>query len=350
MTTNAAQRFVALDGVRGIAAIAVMALHITGGTGLQWVHRAWLSVDLFFCLSGFVIAHAYGQKITDGMGFKAFAKARVWRLAPVFLLGAVLGIAGGVIVYEQNSAEVSLPELITLSVFGLLLIPYFAASHLPFMRGTSDGHLYPLNSPSWSLFFELIANGFYYFFAGRSTRFFAGVALASLAVWVVTMVCGYSPNSGWDMHNFLGGFPRVMFSFCVGVMCHRFHRSTTLNLAPFAPWAVALMLVVFCLPGSKVITGLALLTLGPLVVLTNAQAQPSRHVASVLGWLGAISYPLYMIHFPLARVWGAYVLPHSTMPVWAESLALIGVGLLFAHGVVVGERGFRKQVQLKLAL
>ncbi len=69
-------RFVSLDGLRGVAAIAVMLFHIS----LGYMPGGYLAVDFFFCLSGFVIALACGKRFADGPSFRAFAKARSARL------------------------------------------------------------------------------------------------------------------------------------------------------------------------------------------------------------------------------------------------------------------------------
>jgi peptidoglycan/LPS O-acetylase OafA/YrhL len=88
-------RFSALDAIRGIGAVAVMLLHFASLNGLSWMPRAWIAVDLFFILSGFVLMHSYSQKITDGrLNFLAFFKIRLIRLMPLYLVGLVLGYLG----------------------------------------------------------------------------------------------------------------------------------------------------------------------------------------------------------------------------------------------------------------
>ena len=76
-------RFVSLDGLRGIAAIAVMLFHVS----LGYMPGGSLAVDFFFCLSGFVIALAFGKRFANGLSFRAFAKARFARLYPMMFIG-----------------------------------------------------------------------------------------------------------------------------------------------------------------------------------------------------------------------------------------------------------------------
>src|SRR5207248_3010306 len=59
--------------------------------------RGYLSVDVFFVLSGFVLAFAFGGKLAANMTLYEFMKARVRRLGPVLLFGSLLGAVGVII-------------------------------------------------------------------------------------------------------------------------------------------------------------------------------------------------------------------------------------------------------------
>jgi peptidoglycan/LPS O-acetylase OafA/YrhL len=69
-------RFDALDGLRGIVALAVVIYHYGDHLGLPWLPHAWVAVDTFFILSGFVLAHSYTRRVHAGMGFVDFARKR----------------------------------------------------------------------------------------------------------------------------------------------------------------------------------------------------------------------------------------------------------------------------------
>jgi peptidoglycan/LPS O-acetylase OafA/YrhL len=89
-----ARRIPSLDGLRGIAAIVVMQLHFNHfylpqarlSDILPCLERAYLAVDLFFLLSGFVMAHVYGRGLASNwrQHWLNFAVARFARLYPVF--------------------------------------------------------------------------------------------------------------------------------------------------------------------------------------------------------------------------------------------------------------------------
>src|SRR6188768_624125 len=97
ITLQPKQHFEMLDGLRGVAALAVVIFHF-----MEWVYpdprqnfigHGFLAVDFFFCLSGFVIGYAYDDRIGK-MGVLAFIKSRLIRLHPLVVLGAVLGLLG----------------------------------------------------------------------------------------------------------------------------------------------------------------------------------------------------------------------------------------------------------------
>lgn len=61
------QRFLVLDGLRGIAAAAVLWWHAGYGFAFPYYPRhGYLAVDFFFGLSGFVLAHAYAEATRQG--------------------------------------------------------------------------------------------------------------------------------------------------------------------------------------------------------------------------------------------------------------------------------------------
>src|SRR6185437_6209521 len=80
--------YATLDGLRGVAALAVVLYHYA--SDLIAPH-GYLAVDLFFAMSGFVIASAYEAKLKDGLDVRGFLGIRAKRLAPLWMLGAIVG-------------------------------------------------------------------------------------------------------------------------------------------------------------------------------------------------------------------------------------------------------------------
>lgn len=156
-----------LDGLRGVAAIVVVCYHIFEAFATshvdQRINHGYLAVDFFFLLSGFVIGYAYDDrwgkmKVTD------FFKRRVIRLHPMVVMGALIG---AVMFYFQGCSvwdvsKVTIGALFVATILNMLLIPA-----TPGMEVRGLGEMYPLNGPSWSLFFEYIGNILYALFIRR---------------------------------------------------------------------------------------------------------------------------------------------------------------------------------------
>ena len=82
--------FGTLDGLRGIAALAVVTRHVPDTTFQDLLPGSTLAVDLFFVLSGFVLAHSYTERLRGEMGAIAFMRVRIIRLYPLYILGSAL--------------------------------------------------------------------------------------------------------------------------------------------------------------------------------------------------------------------------------------------------------------------
>jgi peptidoglycan/LPS O-acetylase OafA/YrhL len=326
-------RFSALDGVRGIAAIAVVLFHFSESSGEPWLQRAWLAVDVFVCMSGFVIAHSYQQKIADGMSFTEFVRRRMSRLYPLYLFGLLAGAT----MFLAASAFPAGYNAITFAktfALGLLVLPYL--NDLATVQGAGKvvGLLFPFNGPSWSMFFELAANAAFFallFLRVRRWWLVAGVC-ALLFLWMAQL--GSGVNAGWNARTFAAGFPRIGYSFFAGVALYRLHDITRVGLAGQGLPAILLMLVVFALPGSKAVSVAGCLALGPIIVWANAAAKPGPHLTAVYRFLGWISYPLYIVHVPVFQAL-SMLAPAAqwTLPVWAVISAKTGVAILCASCV-----------------
>src|ERR1700733_9805135 len=92
MTDYTKHRFYVLDGMRGIAAIIVMLYHFYLDMHLRYFKNSFVAVDFFFVLSGFVLCHAYGNKLLNGMSVGEFLARRIGRLYPLFALGVLMGV------------------------------------------------------------------------------------------------------------------------------------------------------------------------------------------------------------------------------------------------------------------
>ena len=161
--------FALLDGLRGVAALAVLWYHVsegfafaeaTNGAGdgiIRSFNHGYLAVDFFFLLSGFVIAYAYDDRWGKGLTIGNFFKRRLIRLHPMLIAGAIIGaitflIQGGV---TWSGEAVSTSAVLLCLALTFLFIPSVPGGSYE-VRG--NGEMFPLNGPYWSLFFEYIGN------------------------------------------------------------------------------------------------------------------------------------------------------------------------------------------------
>jgi peptidoglycan/LPS O-acetylase OafA/YrhL len=294
-----AHRFVVLDGMRGIAAFAVILDHVSSLTLRSWLPGRYLAVDFFFVLSGFVLAHAYGQRLETNMSPWAFMRVRLIRLYPLFLLGIALGLVLPVIGAFRGWEDAPLlNEAALIALFGLFFLP------APPVYGWTGGHLYPFDSPAWSLFFELVANAVYGFIARFLTwRVFAiGLPIAAALVALTVLRHDEVEGPGWLWPHFDAGLARVIYCFFAGVLVYRVCGAIKVPAIP--AWAAALVLLaIFAIPAAGLwrqgYDAFAAIVLFPLLVAFASGAKASGAIAKLCATLGLLSYGVYVLHVPL---------------------------------------------------
>lgn len=306
-----------LDGLRGVAALLVICYHIFEGFATspldQKFNHGYMAVDFFFILSGFVIGYAYDDRWKKKtLTLKSFFKRRLIRLHPMVIMGAVLGAVSYCLqgMVKWDGTQVPFTMILIAFVLNLFLLPVVPGTGAD-VRGNNE--MFPLNGPSWSLFFEYIGNILYALFIRNfSTRaltalvVIAGAGLASFAVFNLS---GYGHlGVGWSMidYNLLGGFLRLMFSFSVGLLMSRVFRPVKIKGAFWICSAV--LAVLFCVPHlggedrlwlNGLYESACALFIFPLLVYLGASGKTTDRMTSrVCKFLGDISYPLYVVHYP----------------------------------------------------
>jgi peptidoglycan/LPS O-acetylase OafA/YrhL len=277
---NAGRRYEALDGLRGVAALAVMFYHIGGWTGRPWlVSHGYLAVDFFFCLSGFVLAHAYGRR---EIGWWGFLRERLIRLWPLI---ALTMLAGATVIIQHRER---VPEWL---VLGLLMIPRLWAEEPGFAP------IFPLNPPAWSLFFELVVGVAW--FPLRRVGVMGHVLMVVLLIPVMAYVAHGMGGvlTGWDRATFVISLIRTTFTFLLGWGCYRVQPFTRVT-APASALAIFLaILLSFPWTSLNWLYDFACVTLVfPLIVLAGRR-DPEGRAGVLCRVSGAISYPLYALHW-----------------------------------------------------
>ena len=169
-----------LDGLRGVAAIVVVWFHIFEAYATshvdQIINHGYLAVDFFFMLSGFVIGYAYDNRWKT-MTTREFIKRRLIRLQPMVAIGALIG---ALIFYFQGCPVWDVSQVAVISLFAATFVNILLIPSPPGMEIRGLGEMYPLNGPSWSLFFEYIGNLLYALFIRKlSTRSLAILVVAA---------------------------------------------------------------------------------------------------------------------------------------------------------------------------
>jgi peptidoglycan/LPS O-acetylase OafA/YrhL len=318
------RKFEILDGLRGVAALAVVFCH-AGSLQVGGLNGGFLAVDLFFLMSGFVIGHAYEAKLLAGMSTMTFMRIRLLRLYPLYAAGTLLSIAYFVVVRFVTSEP-------TISFQDLAIQAIFAAFWLPFKGADPASPIFPLLLPAWSLFFEVLINVLYGLVVRRLSNRALILCVAISAMTLVAMTLQFSDlDLGWRWSSVVGGFPRVFFSFSAGLLIFRFRKRIPPISAP-APVLILASVAAFGLMPKGAMGlgyGLVVVLIGfPILVIAAIQSQPGR-LRHVYTWAGAVSYPLYALHFPLIT-WGKGAVRMLDLPSMGG-----GLGSLLIAGFVL---------------
>ena len=334
-----------LDGLRGVAALMVVIYHIfegyafAGGGIIESLNHGYLAVDFFFILSGFVVGYAYDDRLGKSMKTKDFLKRRLIRLHPMVIMGAVLGAATFCIQgsTQWDGTEISI-SLVMLSMLCAMLFILAIPGGCYEIRG--NGEMFPLNGPSWSLFFEYIGNILYALFVRRlSTKLLTAIVVSlgiGYTAFAVFDASGYgNMGVGWtlDSINFLGGMLRMLFPFSMGLLLSR-------NFKPFKVkgsfWlASSILIIIFAIPYipsdgnicyNGILEAVCVTLIFPILVRLGASGSTADHKSTAIcNFLGRISYPLYMIHYPIMYLFYAWLIENKA-PAFAETWqAALGV-------------------------
>lgn len=337
-----------LDGLRGVAALLVIVYHVFECFDWTPVPHGYLAVDFFFVLSGFVIGYAYDSRWPEGLTVGGFFRRRLIRLHPMVILGAFIGaicfiIQGDV---RWDGTHVSMGWVVAAMLLGMLMLPLYPGAPAD-VRG--NGELFPLNGPSWSLFFEYIGNILYALLLRRlSTRWLAVMAAVSgVGLAAIAMHDGYL-GVGWSMMDggLWTGLIRMLFPYATGMLMARLFKPMAGVRGAF--WICGVVIVaVGLLPlafGSVqpwlngLYDALCVIIVFPLLVWVGASQLSTgcmTHRAS--RFLGELSYPLYAVHYPLMYLFYAHIgfdgnlVPISKMSdVWPVVIALPVVCIMLA--------------------
>ena len=343
-----------LDGLRGVAALMVIWYHVfegyafAGGGNIETLNHGYLAVDFFFILSGFVIGYAYDDRWDKSLTMKDFFKRRLIRLHPMVVMGAVLGAITfciqGCVQWDGTHVAISMVML------SLLCTIFF----IPAMLGVGyevrgNGEMFPLNGPCWSLFFEYIGNILYALFIRRLSNkaltvfvVLLGAALAAFAVFNVSTYGNIGVGWTLDGINFLGGSLRMLFPFSLGMLMSRSFKPMKVRgafwictVALIALFAVPYLEGIEPLCMNGVYEAFCVIVAFPIILWIGASGITTDvQSTKVCKFLGDISYPVYVIHYPLMYLFYAWLIENKLYTLgetWHVAVCVFVLSIVLAY-------------------
>lgn len=315
-TSTGKQHFVVLDGLRGSAALLVVLFHImilgmaiAFDPPINVVPHAPLAVDLFFVLSGFVIAHAYDDR-WNSMSIREFCVTRLIRLHPLVILGVLLGFVSYLFdPFAGGAQNATWSALLTALGLGLVLLP-----NSPLPNRWTDTH--SLNGPAWTLLQEYIAFIAYALILHRlRTRTLAVVAVTAGLLLIGSAIYLDTLDAGWSWDTMWMAPIRLAFSFVTGLWLYRVRNRLPQPKMGFL-LLTAIIVIAFTMPIFPKINGMSVnglyeaaivVFLFPFIIIAGAHSETGTGLLGTCKMAGRISYPLYITHFPFLCVYYSFV-------------------------------------------
>ncbi len=336
-----------LDGLRGVAAIMVITFHLfeahAASRFTQIINHGYLAVDFFFVLSGFVIGYAYNDRWAT-LTTKDFFIRRLIRLQPMVIMGSIIGAA--LYYFQGFEMFAMIPQV---PIWKMLLIMLIGCTLLPIptsmdIRGWQEMH--PLNGPAWSLFFEYIANILYALVVRHFSKTVLAIFVIASGVFLLHLALT-SPHGdivgGWSLtaEQLHIGFARLLYPFFAGLLLQKIVKPTSIKHGFL--WCSMLIIAVLSFPriGGTAhvwLNGLydagSIILLLPLIVWLGASSSLlGNYATKFCHFLGNISYPLYITHYPLIYIYTGWVVQHK-IPIsqaWPYAILVMVAAITIAY-------------------
>ncbi len=349
-------RYEILDGLRGVAAMLVVAHHLFETyfhtAPNQPINHGYLAVDFFFVLSGFVIGYAYDDR-WNRMSTWDFFKRRLIRLHPMVIFGTLIGAA---LFYFGDCR--SFPLISDTPWYMVLLVMLWAFTMIPIpasmdIRGWVETN--PLNGPVWSLQWEYLANILYALFVRRLSKMALAVCVAFFAAMTLILCldldvtgwlgarqyASYTVIGGWSLtpDQLQIGLTRLLYPFFCGLLISR--TGELIKVKGGFWWCSLMVAVLLCMPWMGIeetgdgrwtnglYEAVCILVLFPLIVMIGAGSSvKGGKSAAINKFLGDISYPIYITHFPLIYMQMAWADKHQDAPLGTHIFVGVSIFLL----------------------
>jgi peptidoglycan/LPS O-acetylase OafA/YrhL len=312
------RRFRALDGWRGICAVLI-ALHHFPARGfiyhLPLVRNAWLLVDFFFVLSGFVIAFSYGERLARANEFRLFAIRRFFRLWPLHVCVLAAFIALELYRYVATGTGFTGER----SPFALL-------TNLTLTQALGLQNFLTWNTPAWAVsteFWTYMVFAIIALFAGR-WRNIAAVVLIAGSIAILALHSRYGMRETFDW-----GIARCIYGFFLGALSYEAWSRKWFawfggSLAEIAGLLLALAFLIV-IPGDRPLEYLAPPVFAIFVLaFAGDGGGVSRLMARpVFEILGRWSYAIYLVQMFVIASMASMLDLHAAAGIGADGLAAL---------------------------
>ena len=346
-------RYEILDGLRGVASVLVVMFHLletySGGQATQIINHGYLAVDFFFVLSGFVIGYAYDDR-WDRMTLWGFFKRRLVRLQPMVIMGTMIGACFYLFGQGDGFSLIGhVPgwKVLLAFVMSCLMIPCGMRMDI---RGW--GEMNSFNGPNWSLTWEYVANILYAFIFRRLPNVILALLTAAAAFCTLDLCLdwnvfglltesraanAYTVIGGWSLtsEQVYIGLTRLFYPFLSGLLISRIGKFIKVKGGFW--WCSLILVVLFSIPcvggAGNVMNGIynavCILLVFPIVVMMGAGSRiKGERSAKICTFLGELSYPLYITHYPLMYMQMNWAWSHPEAPVYAHVMMSAGCFVL----------------------
>ena len=305
--------------------------------------HGFLSVDVFFILSGFVLAHTYEDRLSTVLGPAAFTWLRLKRLAPVYWSGTILGGCAMAVIaaYHPGGPFFNDVSILVLLAMAMALVPQLIFG----------GPAYPSNTVAWSLAAELLANLLFARWLVRwNTKSLVALVIAG---WGLGAIYAYLNPYGWAFGGYASDVLlsplRATPGFFMGVVLFRGWKKGLFERLPvvspmivLAVWAILTEVPTYGpAPTFEILTVVLVSPVLIMLLIRSPEVAPRPFL-----WLGAISYPLYAAHMAvinLAQFTPLFGLDHGPNRLRAAIVFACAIALAWViHKFVEHQSPFRR--------
>ncbi|MFF7710793.1 acyltransferase family protein [Pseudomonas sp. NPDC007930] len=301
------KRFTALDSFRGLCAVAVVMFHtyvVQSIAELEFFKNAYLFVEFFFILSGFVLMHSYGQRLNSAQGLKDFVISRSARLLPLHwaMLLVYLLLESGRKLAELKGFTFNDPAF-----SGATAPAEILPNALLLQSWLNSAITGSFNYPAWSISIEY----YLYLLFGALALLARRAALKAFAALALAAFVTLWHGESWAKLEIFRGLSCFFAGACLYGLYERIKGLSFYGL-DFNLLEIACLLGVYRLlvtPMAHKGVWVSLLFCGVILVFAFERGVVSRLLRQrVFAWLGMLSFSIYLTHAAVLFVYKSAVI------------------------------------------